>query len=76
MSAEIADEVSTFWFKNGAITKRFAAIVIALEKQRGASDTIYLPRPQKIVTKYPGKSKEEIRDLILLQLKQMGVNLK
>lgn len=76
MSAEIADGVSTFWFKNGAITKRFAAIVIGLEKKRGANDTAYLPRPQKIVTKYPDKTKEEIRDLVLLQLKQMGVNAK
>ena len=76
MSAEIADGVSTFSFKNGRITKRFAMIVIELEKQRGANDTIYNQRLQKIITKYPDKTKEEIRDLILSQLKQMGINAK
>lgn len=76
MTAEIADEVATFWFVNGANTKHFADIVISLEKRRGAEDTVYLQRFQKIVTKYPNMKKEEIRDLILSQLKQMGINAK
>jgi len=76
LTAEIADGVATFWFQNGRHTKHFADVVIGLEKKRGANDTFFLSRFQKIVTKYEGKTKEEIRDLILSQLKQMGVNAK
>ena len=76
LTAEIAEGVATFRFKDGNVTKRFAKIVIGLEKKRGASDTIYLERFGKIVTKYPGMSKEEIRDLLLKQFKQMGINSK
>ncbi len=76
MTAEIADGVATFWFKEGSSTKHFAKVVMALEKKRGANDTAYLERFNKIVTKYPGKTKEDIRDLILRQLKQLGLNAK
>lgn len=73
---EIAPEVATFWFKDGRITKRFAMTEIALEQKKGEVNTVFLERFQKAVTKYPGKTKEEIRDLILSQLKQMGANVK
>ena len=76
LQAEIADEVATFWFKDARTTKRFAMTAIELERRRGANDTAFLDRFQKAVTKYPGKTKEEIRDLILNQLKEMGVNAK
>ena len=76
LQAEIADEVATFWFKDARTTRRFAMTAIELEKRRGANDTIFMERFQKAVTKYPGKTKEEIRDLVLNQLKEMGVNAK
>lgn len=76
LTVEIADEVATFWFSDSRITKRFAAVVIKLERDRGAEDTIFMERFRKIVTKYPGEKKENIRDKILLQLKQLGANVK
>lgn len=76
LTAEIADGVATFRFIDGKNTLHFAKVVIGLEKKRGANDTIYLERFQKIITKYPGKTKEEIRDLLLKQLKQLGANVK
>lgn len=76
LNMEIANEVATFWFTDSSITRRFAKVVIALEKKRGANDTVFLERFQKIVTKYPGQTKEDIRDLVLSQLKEMGANIK
>jgi len=76
MTAEIVDEVATFRFKNPVVTKKFATFAMAAEKKRGANDTVYIERVQKAVTKYPGKTKEEIRDILLEQLKQMGINAK
>lgn len=76
LQVQIADQVATFWFKDGRTTERFAKTAIALEKEKGKLNTIFLPRVQKAITKYEGKSKEEIRDIILNQLKQMGANLK
>jgi hypothetical protein len=76
LTMEIADEVATFWFSDSSITRRFSNVVIRLERNRGAKDTFFMERFQKIVTKYPNKNKEDIRDLILSQLKQMGANIK
>lgn len=76
LNVEIADQVATFWFTESRITRRFAGVVIRLEKERGVTDTVYMERFNKIVTKYEDKTKEEIRDLILSQLKQMGANVK
>lgn len=76
LSAEIADEVATFRFKDGRTTKRFAAVIIKLEQDKGEHNTVYFERMGKIITQYPGKSKEEIRDLVLSQLKQLGANAK
>lgn len=74
LTAEITDQAATFRFKRGDSTRHFARVVMALEARKNKKDTIYLERFQKIVTKYPGKTKEEIRDLLLNQLKQMGLN--
>lgn len=76
LNMEIADEVATFWFTDSAITRRFAKVVIRLEQERGENDTAFIDKFQKIVTKYPGKAKEEIRDIVLGQLKEMGANVK
>lgn len=76
LQAEIADGVATFRFKDSKTTKRFASFAMEMEKRRGANDTAYLPRFQKAVTKYEGKTKEEIRDLLLEQFKELGVNAK
>lgn len=76
LNIEIVNQVAVFWFTDSAITKRFVTVVIGLEKKRGANDTNFMERFQKGITKYPGKTKEEIRDLLLNQLKQMGANVK
>lgn len=76
LTMEIADQIATFWFTDSGLTRRFAKIVIGLEQRRGANDTAYIERFGKIVTKYEGKTKEEIRDLILSQLKQLGINVR
>lgn len=76
ISAEIADQVAVFRFRNSSVTRRFAKVVIELEREKGKNDTIYNERMQKIITKYPGKSKEEIRDLILKQLNQLNIKKK
>ncbi|MBM3191437.1 MAG: hypothetical protein FJZ63_02120 [Chlamydiae bacterium] len=72
LSIEIADQVAVFHFKDGKTTERWAKLAMALEKERGADDTRYIPRLQKAITKYPAKKKEEIRDLILKKLEQLG----
>lgn len=74
LTVQIADQVATFYFKDGRTTERFAKTAIELERRRGANDTVFIKRTQKAITKYEGKTKEEIRDIILQQLKQMGVN--
>lgn len=76
LTAEIADEVATFYFKDSRTTRRFANIAIKLQKKRGGVETVFIERFQKAVTKYPGKDKEEIRDLLLEQFKQLGLNAK
>lgn len=76
LTADIADEAAIFYFNNSATTKRFALLAMKLEKARGVNETLWIERTQKAVTKYEGKTKEEIRDLLLLQFKQMGLNAK
>lgn len=76
LTAEIADQVAIFYFRNPRTTKRFAELAMALEKKRGADDTRYIERVKKAATRYSGKTKEEIRDLLLKQFKQLGVNTK
>ncbi len=76
LTCEISDEVAVFYFKNSTITKRFAALEIELEKEKGIDDTQWIERVGKAITKYPGKTKEEIRDLLLEQFKQMNLKTK
>lgn len=71
LSVDITDGVAVFHFMDGRTTERFAKVAIELDKQKGLDNTRWLPRVQKAVTKYEGKSKEEIKDLIVSQLKQM-----
>ena len=76
LTIEIGDQVAVFRFRDGRTTKRFGELAMKLEAKRGAKDTLYLERIGKVLTKYEGKTKEEIRDIILNQLKEFGVNLK
>lgn len=72
LTAEIADEVAVFSFDKPQFMKKFATVIIALEKKRNATDTKYIERMQKTITQYPGKKKEEIRDILLEQFRQLG----
>ena len=77
LSVAIADEVATWWFKDRRVTKNFATVEIAGDKARGVEQqTFFMERTGKAIRKYPGKTKEEIRDIVLEQLKEMGVNAK
>jgi len=76
LSVEIADQIATFHFLDQKTTRRFAELAMALEKQRGADDTRFIQRVGKAATRYNGKTKEEIRDLLLEQFKQLGINAK
>jgi len=77
LTAEIANGVATFRFKDARTTKRIALIEIQENENRGKeANTIYMERFQKAITRYPGKTKEEIRDHLLNLFKQMGVNVK
>ena len=76
LTAEIADEVAVFHFRNSSTTRRFALTAMRLERARGANDTAYIERIGKATTRYKGLKKEEIRDLLLKQFQQMGVNAK
>ena len=76
LTIEIADEVAIFYFKDSRTTKRFADLEIKLNEKKGITDTIFLARIGKATTQYKGKTKEEIRDLLLEQFKQMGLNTK
>ena len=72
----ISDEVAVFNFKDNRTTKRFASLAMKLEEKRGVKETIFIERIGKATTGYPNKKKEDIRDLLLDQFKEMGLNAK
>lgn len=76
LNVEIADGVAIFRFKDGRTTERFARVAIELDKQKGLNNTAWVARVQKAITKYEGKTKEQIRDLLISQLEQMGGKFK
>jgi hypothetical protein len=73
LSIEIFDEFAAFHFKDHKTTERFANLAMKLEHEKGKRDTLYSERLKKSVTKYEGKKKEEIREILLKQFKNMGV---
>lgn len=73
-TAEIVDNMAAWYFRNPKTTELFVRIENA-HKEKG-KDTKYLERIKKAITLYDGKPKEEIRDIILKQLKQLGLNAK
>lgn len=76
-TAEIADQVVVWYFKDRRITKKFVESEIKAAEDRGKEiNVMYVERTGKAITKYEGKEKEEIRDHILTQLKKIGVNAK
>lgn len=73
LTATIADGVAVFYFSDRNITDRFARVVIALERNKNKNDTVYHQYMHKIATKYEHKTKEEIRDVLLQQLKELNL---
>lgn len=77
LTVEIADEVAVYYFMDRNITKRFAMIEIkGDEVKKLPQTTFYMERNGKAIKRYEHKTKEEIRDLILEQFKQLNMNVK
>lgn len=77
LTVEIADGVATYYFKNRKVTQNFARIEIVGDKKKGLPQTtVFVERLGKAIKKYDGKKKEEIRDIILDQLKKLNCNAK
>jgi hypothetical protein len=77
LTIKITDNAAVFYFKDPKVTRKFADFEInANKKYNKPATTSFSLRTQKAITMYEGKSKEEIRDIILDQLKQLGVNIK
>ena len=76
LNIKIVDESAVFSFDNHAITKKFAYFEIKEDEKQGIKRTLYLERVGKSITMYPGKNKEEIKEIILEQLKKLGANIK
>lgn len=76
LKVEIADEVATYYFKDSRVTRNFALIEIEGDKAKGKEQTtFFLERMGKAIKRYPKKKKEEIRDIVLKQLKDFGANI-
>jgi len=76
LTVEIFDGSAVFSFKDVNTTRRFALFAIAHEAKRGVRETFFIKGLGKATTGYKGKTKEEIRDLLLDQFKKMGLNNK
>ena len=75
LTIEISDEVAVYYFKDRKVTKNFATVEIEGDKAKGKPQkTFFMERTGKAIVKYDGKKKEEIRDIILKQLNEMGLN--
>ena len=73
----ITDGLAVFSFNPVYLARRFANVEIQLSKEKGeACNTRYMSRVQKVITTYPGKSKEEIKDIIEDQLKKLNEGVK
>ena len=69
----IIDQLATFKFKDGRICKRIASVAKEMElRTEGQARTVFIERLQQSLTKYPGKSKEQIKDLLTESFRQMG----
>jgi hypothetical protein len=73
----INDGMAIFYFSNFKSTANFANFEIQANiKYNKPKNTRLDLRRKKAYTLYPNKTKEEIKDIILNQLKQLGINLK
>lgn len=69
LRCEIIDELLVFRFNDSKTTRRFALLDNELGQDKR---TIFNMRIQKALTSYPGKTKEEIRDLVMERFKEWG----
>lgn len=73
LKVEITDQAATFKFNDAKVTQKFVYFEAeACKKKKIPCNTLYIPRFQKAVTKYPNFKKEEIKELILEQLNKLG----
>lgn len=77
LTIQIIDGLALYYFKNRRYTKNFAMVEILGDKKKGLKQTTFFSeRTGKAHRVYEGKTKEEIRDLILSQLNQLKKNVK
>lgn len=75
LTIECVDGFAVFYFDDSRVTERFAKFEIEADKRVGViGKTRYSSRIGKATTSYPEKTKEEVRDIILAQLKKMNLN--
>lgn len=73
----IADGALTYFFQDRKVTKNFATIeMIGDKKNNFPQTTVFNERTGKAVKIYPGKTKEEIREIVLEQIQQLNLNTK
>lgn len=70
---EVRDGFATFQFSEPSITKRFADVVMTLEREKNIKNTTYNKRMNLITTIYFGESQKEIVNKISKQLEAMGM---
>lgn len=76
VTVEIADGIAIFYFKDPRITKKFCDIAMELENRRGVKNTNWHTRLQKAITVYSGRSKEEIKKIVLDDFAKLNLNVK
>lgn len=70
----IVDGFASFQFDHAQVCKKFVAFAQEKQTYKSPEQTVYNERAQKAITKYNGKNKEEIHEIIKNQLKLMNLN--
>lgn len=77
VTVDISDEAAVWYFKNRRTTENFARVEIEGDKANGIKPrTVFVERLGKALRSYPGMSKEEIRDSVLQDFKELNLNAK
>lgn len=73
LRCEIVDELCIFRFNDSKTTRRFVNLDNEITKEKGEiSRSLFNQRLQKGVTHYPGKKKEEIKELLMQTFSKWG----
>lgn len=73
LRCEIVDELCLFRFNDSRTTRKFVMLDNEISSQKGElKRSIFNVRLSKGMTSYPGKKKEEIKELLMVTFKQWG----